>query len=247
MRPGRRLIEPFAGSAAVFLNTEYEENIVADSNADLIQLYLHLVNEGETFIDYCRTLFGPHGNTRERYYELRTDFNKTADLRRRAALFLYLNRHCYNGLCRYNSRGAFNTPFGRYIEPRFPAAEMRSFITAARRATFVHAGFRDSMELARRGDAVYCDPPYVPLSRTAYFTDYDVDGFDWQDQEDLVETASRLARRGVQVVISNHDTESIRRLYGDAGARIEYFSVQRNISRDTSRRERVGELLAVFE
>lgn len=231
----------------MFLNTEYKRYILADSNHDLIALYLQLIHEGESFIEYCRSLFHAGNNIKERFYTLRREFNDTADPRRRSALFLYLNRHCYNGLCRYNRSGGFNTPFGRYVRPYFPAVEMRTFRAAARRAEFVHAGFRDSMQMARQGDVVYCDPPYVPLSRTAYFTDYDAQGFGWPDQELLAQTAQRLAGRGVQVVISNHDTEAIRRLYLAADARLQRFRVQRNISCNGARRERVWELLAVFD
>jgi DNA adenine methylase len=219
---------------------------VADSNPDLINLYRRLVAEGEDFIRYCRRLFTPAHNNAERYYALRDQFNRLRDGRRRQALFLYLNRHCYNGLCRYNSRGELNMPFGRFKRPYFPDQEMRAFAAAGQRAEFIVAGFRDTMKLARRGDVVYCDPPYVPLSRTAHFTDYHVGGFDWNDQILLAETAQALAGRGVQVVISNHDIAAIRDLYADAGARISHFKVQRNISRDSTNRKPVGELLAVF-
>ena len=101
------------------------------------------------------------------------------------------------------------------------------------------------MERAQRGDIVYCDPPYTPLSETAYFTAYSAGGFGWQEQAELAQMAQRLARRGVQVVISNHDTRGIRELY--AGARIFAFPVRRSISRDGSNRGEAAEILAVFE
>lgn len=234
------------GSGAVFLNTQYDEYVLADSNPDLINLYRHLLDEDGGFISYSRRFFIPENNIAERFYALRTQFNRTADTRRRSALFLYLNRHCYNGLCRYNSRGEFNSPFGRYLRPYFPATEMRSFIGAARHATLMHADFVDSMRMAKCGDVVYCDPPYTPLSGTAYFTDYHAGGFAWDDQVRLAEFAQHLAGNGVQVVISNHDTDDIRNLYHSGGAEVLYFQVQRNISCIPSKRERVGELLAVF-
>lgn len=246
LRPGKRLVEPFTGSAAVFLNTDYKEYLLADTNPDLINLYRQMIGEGESFIAYCRRFFTPAGNTADRYYELRDAFNACREPRRRSALFLYLNRHCYNGLCRYNSRGEFNTPFGRYVRPYFPEREMRSFIERARRAKFLNCSFEETMERARRGDIVYCDPPYAPLSRTAHFTDYHTGGFDWDDQERLAAAAAAAASRGARVVISNHDTRAIRRLYQDLGAHITPFKVQRNISCMADRRERVGELLAVF-
>ena len=246
MNGGRRLIEPFAGSAAVFLNTEFEEYILADTNPDLIQLYQHLVGERNDFIRYCRSFFSDENNDEERYYLLRDEFNRTTNIRRKAALFLYLNRHCYNGLCRYNSKGKFNTPFGRYTRPYFPKKEMEHFIDAAGKARFINAGFHNSMRLARPGDTVYCDPPYAPLSDTAYFTDYHSSGFSWEDQMQLAQTACELAGQGVQVVISNHDTRPVRALYRDAGAKIRAFEASRTISCDVSSRKKVGELLAIF-
>lgn len=243
---GNRLIEPFTGSAAVFLNTDFDHYILADSNPDLIRLFEQLVDEGEDFIHFCRSFFTPGNNTPDRYYALREEFNLTEDTRNKSALFLYLNRHCYNGLCRYNSRGAFNTPFGSYTRPYFPEKEMFRFIHAAGRAEFLHAIFADSMMLAGKGDIVYCDPPYAPLSTTAYFTDYHSGGFKWEDQILLAQTAGDLAERGARVVISNHDTKPVRDLYRQAGARIKRFQVRRNISCNAGTRGTVGELLAVF-
>ncbi len=245
--PGRRLIEPFAGSGAVFLNTNYERFVIADSNLDLIDLYTRLVDDGDELIESSRELFLPGTNLRGHYYALRDEFNHTRHSRRRAALFLYLNRHCYNGLCRYNGSGGFNSPFGRYRRPYFPELEMRGFIAKAQTARFMHAGFEASMALARRGDVVYCDPPYTPLSRTAHFTDYHTGGFGWEDQERLAQIAQHLGRRGIQVVISNHDTVATRVLYSVLGARIQSFKVRRTISCNAKQRNRVGELLAVFD
>ena len=230
----------------MFLNTSYQRYLLADTNPDLINLYKQLVAERESFMDYCKRLFNSRNNCAARYYALRTEFNGTDEIRRRSALFLYLNRHCYNGLCRYNSRGEFNTPFGRYVKPYFPRREMERFVLAAARAKFEHAGFHQTMGRARRGDIVYCDPPYAPLSGTAYFTDYHSGGFSWEEQVQLTADAARAADRGVQVVISNHDTEAIRALYREAGAKLTGFRVRRTISCDVDRREKVGELLAVF-
>lgn len=243
---GHRLIEPFTGSGAVFLNTTYDDYLLADSNGDLINLYRHLVTEGTEFIAFCQSLFLPKNNNERVYYRSRDEFNSTGDIHRKSALFLYLNRHCYNGLIRYNSKSEFNTPFGRYVKPYFPEREMRHFIDAAQKATFLNASFTESMLLAQRGDIVYCDPPYAPLSGTAYFTDYLAGGFKWSHQVQLAELARQLADRGVQVVISNHDTREVRQLYKNARANIVKFEVRRSISRDINNRRKVGELLAVF-
>ncbi len=246
LNQGNRLIEPFVGSAAIFLNANYRYNLLADSNPDLIMLYKHLCEKKERFIDQAEKLFVEENNNAESYYKFRDEFNSCKNTQRRAILFVYLNRHCYNGLCRYNSKGVFNTPFGRYKRPRLPRNEMMYFVTASPHATFECADYQDTMDKAVRGDVVYCDPPYVPLSATSYFTDYHVGGFNWDDQVLLAEKATQLAKRGVRVVISNHDTKQISKLYKDGSANISTFDVQRNISCNTSNRKKVKELLAVF-
>lgn len=243
---GQKLIEPFVGSAAVFLNTGFDRYLLADNNPDLINLYEDLRNGRDDFISDCAALFVPENNNASRYYQLRREFNTGTSRTRKSALFLYLNRHGYNGLCRYNARGEYNTPFGQMIRPYFPRREMQAFIEQARRARFRQQNFRETMLSARRGDIVYCDPPYAPLSRTASFTDYHAGGFNWSHQEILAKTAARLARRGVRVIISNHDTAAIRELYKSHGARLSKLSVRRSISCNGARRALVGEIIAVF-
>jgi DNA adenine methylase len=241
---GERLIEPFVGSAAVFLSSDYPRYLLADSNGDLIDLYRRLQAEGEEFIAYCQALFVPENNVKERYYELRTTFNETADGRYKAALFLYLNKHCYNGLCRYNSKGAFNVPFGRYKRPYFPQKEMRFFAAKAQTATFIQANFTETLAAAAPGDIVYADPPYLPLSETANFTSYNAADFGLVEQRALARQAERLAASGVPVLLSNHDIPLIRQEYGRAA--IHSFDVQRYISCQGGNRTKVKEVLALF-
>lgn len=242
--PGKRLIEPFLGSGAVFLNTQYERYLLADINPDLIHLYRTLQQERSEFIEYSRELFQPQWNRSERYYELRAEFNEISPGIRKSALFLYLNRHGYNGLCRYNLSGGFNVPFGKYKKPYFPANEMLAFADKAKRATFICADFESVMKRARRDHVVYCDPPYVPISPTAYFTSYAKHGFSLHDQERLAFQAKRLAQRQVTVVISNHENEVTRAMYRDA--KLVSFPVRRFISCNGQQRGQADELLAIF-
>lgn len=242
--PGRRLIEPFVGSGAVFLNTDYPAYLLADANGDLINLYTRLRDGGEEFIATCAAHFTPQANERTVYDARRREFNTSADEAARAYLFVYLNKHCYNGLCRYNSQGAFNVPFGRYARVGFPAAEMRAFLRKARAATFVCDDFVRVLRAARAGDVVYCDPPYVPLSSTARFTAYNATPFGMDAQEVLAAEAAALAQRGVAVLVSNHNTSTTRALY--ANAQVEYFSVRRTISCDAASPGQTDELLAYF-
>ncbi len=242
--PGGRLVEPFVGSGALFVNGHFNSYQLCDSNPDLIELYRHLKREGERFIRDCSRLFAAEYNSGEAYYRLREEFNASDDKRRRSQLFLYLNRHGYNGLCRYNSRHAFNVPFGHYKRPYFPAKEMQHFHQHAHRARFAVRDFSSTLKGCRPGDVVYCDPPYVPLSHSSSFTNYSGDGFLPRQQEQLAQLARACAAKGVSVLISNHDTPYTRTLYADA--EITHLNVRRNISCKIEERVEVGELLALF-
>lgn len=242
--PGQRLIEPFVGSGAVFLNTDYPRFVLNDTNADLIAYYRTLKTEGEAFIQYARQLFTPKGNTEAAYYRLRDEFNRSGEGIHKAALFLYLNKHGYNGLCRYNASGKHNVPFGRYKRPYYPEPEMRVFLRKAEKASFRNEDFSCVMRAARPGDVVYCDPPYVPLSRTANFTAYSAGGFDTEQQMLLAALAEELAGRGITVVISNHHTEFTADAYKNA--RTCTFPVRRSISCNSSQRTDALEVLAVY-
>ena len=243
---GKCLIEPFAGSGAVFLNTDYEHYIINDNNPDLIHLYNILKKEGAAFIKKCRYYFTPRFNNEEQYYKLRKKFNETSDTYKRAILFVYLNRHGYNGLCRYNLNGGYNVPFGRYKSPYFPEKEMLVFHKKAKNAEFVLSGFEQIIQSAKKGDVVYCDPPYVPLSPSANFTSYSAGGFNMKEQQQLADLANEISVKGIPVLISNHNTSFTRKAY-DKANKITKFHVQRFISCNGKKRGTAGELLALFE
>jgi len=242
---GGKLIEPFVGSGAVFLNQNFDRYLLGDINPDLINLYGFLKKEQGKFVKYSQTFFTSENNIKQQYLDFRHEFNNGLKGRRRAALFVYMNRHGFNGLCRYNKSGGFNVPFGRYAKPYFPEKEMQHFIKHAKKATFVCGDFVSIMNRARRGDVIYCDPPYVPLSPTASFTSYAAQGFSYDQQVELAYRAKHLAGRGVKVVISNHDNAITRQIYEDAS--IESFPVRRFISCDGAKRGEAKELLAVYE
>lgn len=241
--PGRRLIEPFTGSGAVFLNMDYSQYLLADSNPDLISLFILLKADGEGFVRESKKLFTPTANSKEAYYERRSEFNETKDKQRRAELFVYLNRHGYNGLCRYNSDGIFNVPFGRYSKVYFPESELLAFSARSAQAEFVCEDFRAAMQRAVPGDVVYCDPPYVPLSR-AGFTSYGASSFGPPEQAALAEVALNLSARGVPVLISNHDVPPTQKYYEHA--QVSSFEVRRSISCKGASRGKVSELLALY-
>ncbi|PCJ45132.1 MAG: DNA adenine methylase [Gammaproteobacteria bacterium] len=241
---GNRLIEPFVGSGAVFLNTDYKHYLLGDINPDLINLYNCLKQEGEGFIDYAEAWFCEKENDKDAYYHWRDTFNQSHDTRQKSALFLYLNRHGYNGLCRYNSSGKLNVPFGSYKKPYFPRIEMLNFAKKSKKATFVCCSFEDLMDRARKNNVIYCDPPYVPLSDSANFTNYAKQGFGLDSQMQLAVKANKLSQRGISVLISNHENAVTRELYQHAS--ISRFPVKRLISCKGSSRKDVIELLAFY-
>nr|WP_232366423.1 Dam family site-specific DNA-(adenine-N6)-methyltransferase [Aliidiomarina halalkaliphila] len=243
--PGDKLIEPFVGAGSVFLNTDYDKYLLNDINADLINLYKIIKRRPKTFIEDARRLFIPANNHAHVYYAMRTAFNACTDPYERSLYFLYLNRHGYNGLCRYNSRGLFNVPFGKYRAPYFPQQELEFFAEKAKKATFTCEPFQNSFRRARNGHVIYCDPPYLPLSPTANFTSYAGNGFGLDEQAILAQKAiDASSRRGIPVLISNHDTVFARELYHSA--ELLPLQVHRFISQNGSTRNKVGELLAYF-
>ncbi len=239
-----RLIEPFTGSGAVFVNSSYKNYLLAEQNMDLVLLYRCLQNEGIPFIDYCKSFFSNENNQSERYYQLRVEFNQCQEPRLRAALFLYLNRHGYNGLCRYNQSGIFNVPFGSYINPYFPYDQMVHFYVKSHNVNFVHNDFRKTFQHAQPGDLIYCDPPYVALSKSANFSAYTQKTFSDKDQIELAEMAREYAKKDITVVVSNHDTDFTRHHY--KGSKILSFPVMRVISCNSRERKPVQELVAIF-
>ncbi|STV11659.1 methyl-directed repair DNA adenine methylase [Klebsiella pneumoniae subsp. ozaenae] len=174
---GECLIEPFVGAGSVFLNTDFSRYILADINSDLIGLYNIVKLRTDEYVAAAREMFTPENNVAERYYLYRDEFNQSQDPLRRAVLFLYLNRHGYNGLCRYNLRGEFNVPFGRYKKPYFPEAELYHFAEKAQNAEFYCESYEECMQRADSRTVVYCDPPYAPLTATANFTAYHTQQF----------------------------------------------------------------------
>lgn len=242
--PGERLLEPFAGGCALSINSNYNLYWLNDINCDLNRVYRTIQQEGLSFIEVCKKYFTGKTNTEDKYYAFRKQFNVEKDSRTKAALFIYLNRHGYNGLCRYNAAGEFNVPFGRYKNPYFPEKELLYFYKKFREATFSSLDFEEVMMMAKPGDVIYCDPPYMPLNSTSNFTEYSSGGFGKDDQLRLAAVANRLAKKGIKTVISNHYNEFIMDAY--RGAEIETFPVRRFISCDGDNRNPVDEVLAVF-
>lgn len=242
---GRRLIEPFVGAGSIFAASDFAEYLLADANPDLITLYRLLRENSEALVAECRELFDDVAEAQHCYYARRDRFNDLPLGLERAALFVYLNRYGFNGLCRYNQAGRFNVPAGRFTAaPKQPWREMLAWATKLKRAELRAGDFADTLAEAQAGDVVLCDPPYAPLDARACFASYTGASFGWADHVRLVDLSRQLAARGVPVLITNHDTQMVRRLY--RGALLFRFEVRRSIGRSAESRRKVPELAALF-
>ncbi|EBG5756957.1 Dam family site-specific DNA-(adenine-N6)-methyltransferase [Salmonella enterica subsp. enterica serovar Heidelberg] len=242
---GMRLIEPFVGGGSVFLNSDKHACfLLADVNTDLINLYQMLAVVPDTVIRHARVMFD-RLNDAESYMALREEFNaQVMDGPERAAAFLFLNRHCFNGLIRYNSNNQFNVGWGKYPSPYFPEEEIRAFTEMAHNCVFMAAGFRQTLALAGEGDVVYCDPPYEPMPGTAGFTSYASGGFSWDSQVALAESCVAAHQRGAKVFISNSTAPRVIELYERHGFTLHRVNARRSISSKGSTRETANDIVA---
>ncbi|MEW9209530.1 Dam family site-specific DNA-(adenine-N6)-methyltransferase [Citrobacter werkmanii] len=243
---GRRLIEPFAGGGSVFLNAGFAEVIASDACDDLILTYQVMQREPFALIDKAAMMFR-EGNNSDYFDKIKARFNKREMTQlERAAAFIYLNRHCYNGLMRYNLKGEFNVGFGSYRQPYFPLAEMESFATLARRYTFALADYSDTVALAGEGDVVFCDPPYEPMPGKSGFTNYSGQRFRFEDQACLAQALKSAHQRGASVVVTNSGAPAINELYKSLGFRVMSLRARRSISCAGDTRETVTDIIGVL-
>ncbi|EPD0805471.1 Dam family site-specific DNA-(adenine-N6)-methyltransferase [Escherichia coli] len=246
------LVEPFVGGASVFMNTRYSRCILGDSNGALINFWRAARGNTDSLIDEAKDLFLEHNN-RADYLAIRNTFNAEnhaflstgiSDRRklRLAAMFLYLNRHCFNGLFRVNGKGDFNVPFGSYSKHYFPEREIRAFADKANstRTLLVHGDFRKTLSCASHlfsmGNTlcVYCDPPYLPFSGRDNFTAYGKP-FTKDDHIRLRAALDRLSQETggmTSITISNSDTPETRRIY--QGYRMNCIQAPRSVGARTS-------------
>ncbi len=240
----RGYIEPFLGSAAVFFHLapsrRPERTILADSNEELILAYRAVRDRVEAVIDALAVHQHLHGKAH--YYEVRSLRPEEMAPEARAARLIYLNRTCFNGLYRVNSRGEFNVPIGRYAHPKILNSDnLRRVSRTLQRVELLHEPFFRTPDYCRRGEFIYFDPPYQPISPTASFTAYTPDAFRRSDQERLAGTFAALDRIGCRLMLSNSDSPLIRKLYGSY--RIHPVRARRVINSRADRRGPVRELL----
>lgn len=234
-----RYYEPFVGSAALFFSLQPAKASLADTNERLIRTYVGLQNDVDAVIELLRTY--PHD--RDFFTELRSkpiDQGSDAEV---AAWFIYLNKTGYNGLYRVNSKNRFNVPFGDYKRPNIcDEARLRDCARRLKGVRLAVQDFEKSARRARKGDLVYFDPPYVPLSATSSFTSYTKHGFGDDAQRRLRDLALELKRRGAHVFVSNSSAPAVYELYGDGFELIE-IRARRSINSKGGGRGEITELL----
>ncbi len=240
-----RYHEPFVGGGALFFELARTNRLgrkqayLSDNNDRLIDAYRAVKDNVERVIDLL------HGHKERHsepyYYEVRGQVPD--DVYERAARIIYLNKTCYNGLFRENSRGIFNVPFGRYKNPRIcDEPNLRAATQALARAKVSVRSFDTVLKQAQPGDLVYFDPPYHPVSKTASFTAYDKGGFGVKAQERLAEVARALDQKGVKFILSNSMTELIRTLY-KPHFHVDEVYATRAVNSRADRRGKVSEAL----
>jgi DNA adenine methylase len=232
--------EPFVGGAAVFFalakEKRFERAVLSDRNTDLIELYRAIQSDVDAVIAELKNM--PHSEAD--YYRIRDSRPRSAA--KRAARLIYLNKTGYNGLYRVNSKGEFNVPFGRYARPKIcDEPRLRAAAEVLQGVELLVEDFEVVCQRAKAGDAVYLDPPYLPLSPTSNFSSYHSLPFGLEEHERLARTFQKLARRRVAAVLSNSDTEETRRLFGS----FDLVTVQatRAINSNAKRRGPVPEIL----
>lgn len=240
--------EPFVGGGAVLFEIQPKKAIVNDINKELINLYSVIQNNVDDLISVLSNS-NKYANTSECYYTIREldrepqKYNKLTGIER-AARILYLNKTCYNGLYRVNSMGEFNSPFGSYKNPNIIneitlRAVSKYFNDSS--IKFLNGDFEKTLKGAKKGDFVYFDPPYAPISKTSNFTGYNENGFGESEQGRLKELCDTLNKKGIKFLLSNSDCEFIRDLY--SGYNIVTIQAKRVINSNGNNRGSVSEVL----
>ena len=228
-----RYFEPFIGGGALFFELQPDNAYISDMNEELINLYRVVRdNVNELIADLQK-----HDISKEYFMEIRNidrleEYKNWSDIQK-ASRFIYLNRTCFNGMYRVNSKGEFNVPFGHYKNPRI--LDENNLINCSnllQKTEIKHADFSEILKKVKKGDFVYFDPPYVPLSETSSFTSYTKDGFDMDMQFKLRDVCDELESMGVKFLLSNSDTKLVNELYENYNIKKVFASRQINANAD---------------
>lgn len=232
--------EPFIGGGAVLLELQPRKAIINDINASLINAYRTIASNPQEFIEIIRKIdseIGEDGKTY--YYSLREHYNDKlikeefdAEL---AALFVFINKHCFNGLYRVNAKGLFNVPYNNSKKSSINEESIMAVSEYLKNVTIMLGDFEEACKGAKNGDLVFFDSPYAPLNPTS-FESYTKEGFDIDSHERLAKLFDDLTKKGCYCMLTNHNTEFINELYGNKGYKIDVVNVKRMINSDASKR-----------
>jgi DNA adenine methylase len=238
--------EPFLGGGAFLLELQPQKAVVNDTNSELINCYSVVKNALNELIEELKQ----YKNDEDYYYEVRQwDREKDYTLRtsiEKAARIIFLNKTCYNGLFRVNSQGQFNVPYGRYKKPNIldeTVLKAVSLYLNKADIKILNKDFAEAVKTANKNDFIYFDPPYDPVSNTASFTGYDMNGFDRNQQKRLKEVVDDLTNRGCQVMLSNSYTDFILDLYQEY--KCVKVAAKRAINSNASKRGKVDEVIVM--
>lgn len=235
--------EPFVGGGAVIFDLLPVNALINDINKALINTYRTICNEPDAFLKEVNRLDNDMWEDGKKYYyTIREHYNDKLmrseyDVEL-AALFVFINKHCFNGLYRENGKGLFNVP---YNNSRRVSVDEEAIMAASeylKGATIIDGDFEQACKNAKKGDFVFIDSPYAPLDPTS-FESYTKEGFDIESHKRLAKLYDELTARGCYCMLTNHNTDLINELYGNKGYKIDVVSVKRMINSDAS--NRVGE------
>lgn len=235
-----KYFEPFIGGGALILELQPQIATINDVNKQLLNVYVQLKSDVETLIAFINSLDKVECD-KEHYIVMRERYNqkiKADELDVEcAALMIWINKHCFNGLYRVNEKGLFNVPYNNKVTgssiDEYNLRAISQYLTS-NDVTLLHGDFERACETVQSGDFVYFDSPYVPFSETANFTDYTKDGFSYNDHVRLAKLFAELDKKGAFIMLSNHNVPLVHKLY--EGFKIEEVNVRRAINRDASKR-----------
>lgn len=207
-----RYIEPFLGSGAVFFHLHPQTAVLSDMNRDLIETYEAIRLNRRVVVENLWDHHLQHEQSPERYYAVREKIPETVG--ERAARFIYLNRTCFNGIYRVNRDGKFNVPKGNKTKVIMPGDNWPGWSAALQHAELLNSDFQPLIDQAERGDFLFIDPPYTVHHNLNGFIKYNDILFSWDDQIRLAESLDRARKRGVRVLMTNANHDSVRALYG---------------------------------
>lgn len=236
-----RYFEPFVGGGAVFFDLLPEKGFLSDLNKELVTTYNVIKSNVEGLIVSLKK----HKTDKEYFLNIRAKDSKTLNDLAVASRFIFLNRTCFNGLYRVNSKGGFNVPYGKYANPLIcDETNLRKVSKSLQNIEVKHQDYKGVLKTAKKGDFVYFDPPYYPVSKTASFTSYTAEAFLDKEQIELRDTVLELNKRGCFVMLSNSDTPFINEIYsGLKGIRVNKVEAGRAINSKGSGRGKITEVL----